>query len=106
MNPPNALHAITVDTGSAANLQQMPDITVYTTVPCPYCSRAKALLAAREISYTEVNLGRDPDGRAELAQRTGLMTFPQIVIDGNTLGGWTELEQADADGTLAELLAG
>lgn len=83
----------------------MADVTVYTTEPCPYCSRAKALLAAREISYTEINLGRDPEGRAELAERTGLMTFPQIVIGGTTVGGWTELEQADRDGTLANLLA-
>jgi len=79
-------------------------VTVYTTIPCPYCTRAKALMDARGIEFEEVNLGRDPDGRAELATRTGLMTFPQIVIDGETLGGWTELESADRDGTLATLV--
>lgn len=84
----------------------MAEVTVYTTDPCPYCSRAKALLSARGIDYSEINLGRDPDGRAELSRMTGLMTFPQIVIDGETLGGWTELEIADRDGSLATLLAG
>ena len=83
----------------------MPSVTVYTTEPCPYCSRAKGLLASREVEYEEVNLARDPEGRAELVDRTGLMTFPQIVIDGQTLGGWTELEAADRSGRLAELLA-
>ena len=82
----------------------MAEVIVYTTEPCPYCSRAKALLAAREVEYEEINLGRDPVGRAELAAKTGLMTFPQIVIDGETVGGWTELQAADANGRLAELL--
>ena len=86
-------------------LNAMAHIQLFTTQPCPYCSRAKALLKAREIPYEEVNLAMDPDGRTELARRTGLMTFPQIVIDGTTLGGWTELEAADSDGSLAALLS-
>ena len=77
---------------------------MYTTEPCSFCSRAKALLDARGIDFSEINLARDPDGRAKLASETGLMTFPQIVIDGATLGGWTELEAADQTGRLAELL--
>jgi glutaredoxin 3 len=83
----------------------MPEVIMYSTEPCPFCSRAKALLNTREIAFEEVNLAKDPDGRAELANRTGLMTFPQIVIDGKTLGGWTELEAADASGHLATLIA-
>jgi len=83
----------------------MPEVIVYSTEPCPYCSRAKALLKAREIDFNEINLARDPDGRAQLAEKTGLMTFPQIVIDGTPLGGWTELEAADSSGRLAELIA-
>lgn len=83
----------------------MAEVIVYTTEPCPYCSRAKALLSARGIEFEEVNLGRDAEGRAELAGRTGLMTFPQIVIGGATLGGWTELEAADRDGSLAGLVS-
>lgn len=81
----------------------MVEVTVYTTEPCPFCSRAKALLQARGIEFSEINLAKDPDGRSELAARTGMMTFPQIVIGGETLGGWTELEAADANGALARL---
>ena len=78
-------------------------MTVYTTEPCGYCRTAKALLAKRGISYEEINLARDPEGRAELVRLTGMMTFPQVVIDGEPLGGYQELVKADRDGQLADL---
>jgi glutaredoxin 3 len=80
-------------------------VTVYTADPCARCGKAKALLARRGIDFTEVNLTKDPVGRAELVRRTGLMTFPQIVIGGATIGGLDDLEAADGDGRLSELLA-
>ncbi|MBF6618874.1 MAG: glutaredoxin 3 [Patulibacter sp.] len=80
-------------------------VTVYTTVACPYCVRAKALLDARGISYEEINLGRDPETRAELAQKTGMMTFPQILVGDQLVGGFDELSAADKSGKLAELTA-
>jgi glutaredoxin 3 len=83
----------------------MKPITVYTTDSCPYCTSAKALLAKREIEYEEINLARDPDGRVKLSELTGMFTFPQIVIDGETLGGFQELVAADRAGRLPELLA-
>lgn len=83
----------------------MPDVTLYTTDRCSRCVTAKALLARRGVSYSEINLTRDPDGRAELTRRTGMITFPQIVIDGETIGGFDELVAADRDGRLRQLLA-
>jgi len=83
----------------------MKNVIVYSTDPCSFCSHAKALLKARGIAYEEVNLGRDPAGRAELVEKTGLMSFPQIVIDGETLGGFRELMEADRAGRLDELKA-
>ncbi|MFA4927092.1 MAG: glutaredoxin 3 [Patulibacter sp.] len=80
-------------------------VTVYTTVACPYCVRAKALLDARGISYDEIHVGREPEARAELAQKTGMMTFPQILIDDELVGGFDELSAADKSGRLAELTA-
>ena len=82
----------------------MKPVTMYTTDHCPFCSSAKSLLAKRKIDYTEINLARDPDGRNELAEKTGMITFPQIVIDGETLGGFQELLAADRAGRLPELL--
>jgi glutaredoxin 3 len=81
----------------------MNRVTVYTTEPCGYCRTAKALLAKRRIPYEEINLSRDPDGRAELVRRTGMMTFPQVVIDGESIGGYQELVRADRAGRLTEL---
>lgn len=83
----------------------MKKVIVYTADPCRRCGRAKALLEAHGVDYEEVNLAKDPDGRAELVRQTGLMTFPQIVIDGKALGGFDDLEAAHADGRLDELLA-
>jgi glutaredoxin 3 len=83
----------------------MTRVTVYTTEPCGFCRTAKALLAARNIPYEEINLAKDPAGRAKLAELTGMMTFPQVVIDGESIGGYQELVQLDRTGGLAELAA-
>lgn len=83
----------------------MRPVTVYTTEMCPFCVSAKKLLAKRNIDYTEINLARDADGRAELSAKTGMFTFPQIVIDGESIGGFQELLAADRAGRLPELLA-
>ena len=80
-------------------------IVVYTADPCARCRNAKALLESRGYSYVEVNLTKDPDGRAELARKTGLMTFPQIVVGDETIGGYDDLQRIDADGRLDALLA-
>jgi glutaredoxin 3 len=82
----------------------MPKITLYTTDACSSCRRAKALLTQRELPFEEVNLSRDPDGRAQLAARTGLMTFPQILVGDETLGGFDALVAADRSGRLRTLL--
>jgi glutaredoxin 3 len=85
----------------------MPDtsqVTLYTTEPCGFCRQAKALLAARGVDYVEVNLVKDPDGRAQLVALTGQMTFPQILVGERAVGGFRELLEADRAGVLEELL--
>ena len=83
----------------------MKQVTLYTTDYCSMCTSAKALLTRRGIAYEEINLARDPDSREELARVTGMVTFPQIVIDGEALGGFDALLAADREGRLGELLA-
>jgi len=77
---------------------------MYTTEPCGFCRVAKALLDKRSVPYHEINLAKDPSGRAELVRFTGMMTFPQVVIDGEPVGGYQELVQADRAGRLDELV--
>jgi glutaredoxin 3 len=80
-------------------------ITVYTTDPCGFCRQAKSLLESRGIDYEEVNLAKDPVGRADLVAITGQMTFPQVLIGKRSIGGFRELLEADRDGLLGDLLA-
>lgn len=80
-------------------------VTLYTTDPCGFCRQAKALLAARGVDYAEVNLAKDPDGRADLVALTGQMTFPQILVGERSIGGFRELIEADREGRLDSLLA-
>ena len=83
----------------------MKPVTVYTTNMCPYCNSAKALLNKRGVEYEEINLARDPDARKLLRDKTGMSTFPQIVIDGTSIGGFDQLLAAARAGRLPELLA-
>jgi glutaredoxin 3 len=83
----------------------MSEVTVYTTEPCPFCARVKGLLKSRGVEFAEINLAKDSGGRAELARTTGMMTFPQVIVDGELLGGFTEVQAAAESGRLDELLA-
>jgi len=80
-------------------------ITLYTTDPCGFCRSAKSLLESRGVSYDEVNLAKDPEGRAALVALTGQMTFPQILVGKRAIGGFRELLEADREGVLDALLA-
>ena len=82
----------------------MAKITVYSTDPCSFCDRAKELLKMRSLDFEEINLAKDSVGRAQLAERTGMISFPQIVIDGEVIGGFRELVQADMSGRLKQLV--
>ncbi len=82
----------------------MSKVTVYSTDPCSFCARVKGLLAARGVEFTEVNLTKDPAGRLELVQRTGMMSFPQVLVDDKLIGGYAELQAAAEEGRLDELL--
>lgn len=84
----------------------MSEVTVYSTDRCPYCARVKGLLAGRGVEFSEVNLSMDPESRVELANKTGMMTFPQVLIDGELVGGFEETQAAAESGRLDELLIG
>lgn len=85
----------------------MPRVTMYTTASCPYCVRAEQLLRARGVADIEfVRVDLEPDRRAEMMQRTGRRTVPQIYIDATHVGGFDELRALDVAGSLAPLLAG
>ena len=84
----------------------MAKITIYTTNLCPYCNRAKALLAHKGMAYDEIDVSYDPAQRAQMTARAnGRRTVPQIFIGGNHVGGCDDLYALDAKGGLDPLLA-
>ena len=76
-------------------------VVLFTTESCTFCVHARSLLTKRGVAFEEVNLGRHPELQDELASVTGLTSFPQIVVDGEPLGGYNELRAADSSGVLA-----
>jgi len=83
----------------------MARIEMYTTAWCGFCVRAKALLQQRGLDFEEIRVDEDPEFRARLLELTGGWTVPQIVIDGQPIGGYSELWQLDRDGGLEQLAA-
>jgi glutaredoxin 3 len=83
----------------------VPDIDIYTTPFCPYCSHAKKLLSNKGVEFTEIDLMRDPGRRQEMLDRAnGGYTVPQIFIDQQHIGGCDELYALDQQGGLDPLL--
>jgi GrxC family glutaredoxin len=80
-------------------------VEMYTTPSCPFCVRAKRLLEARGISFDEIDVAADDTLRAQVMERTGRRTVPQIFIDGRSIGGFEELAALDAAGELKDLSA-
>ncbi|PKQ06841.1 MAG: glutaredoxin 3 [Alphaproteobacteria bacterium HGW-Alphaproteobacteria-11] len=84
----------------------MADVTIYTTLMCPYCYRAKALLGRKGIAFTEIDVGMDVDKRREMmARANGRHTVPQIFIDNVHVGGSDDLQALDRAGKLDAMLA-
>ncbi len=81
----------------------MSEVVLYSTDPCSFCARVKGLLQARGVQFTEINLSKDPAGRAELVNRTGMTTFPQVLVGDELIGGFRELQAAEDSGQLREL---
>lgn len=86
-------------------MEQVARILVYSTRRCGYCVRAKALLEGKQLPYEEILLEDEPDFRLKLHELTGGWTVPQIVIDGEPIGGYTELWRLDKTGELDARLA-
>ena len=83
----------------------MSKIDIYTKPYCPYCERAKALLEQKGAEYNEIVASHDPVLRAEMNERSGRYTYPQIFIDDKHVGGCDDLMALDSRGGLDPLLA-
>jgi len=79
----------------------MAEIELYTTMFCPYCARARALLERKGVGYTEIDIIEEPARGDEMIQRAGGRTsVPQIFINGEHIGGSDELVALNRAGEL------
>ena len=82
-----------------------PTIEIYTQYGCPFCVRAKALLTAKAVPFTEIDVTLDGSKRREMeARKPGARTVPQIFVDDVPLGGCDEIHALDAEGKLDAVL--
>ena len=85
----------------------MSDVLVYSSDHCGFCDRAKGLLQRKGVPYREVEISRsDMGARMKLVELTGRYTVPQILIDGQPIGGFDELRALERSGELDALLNG
>jgi len=81
-----------------------PKVVIYVTDWCPYCIRARSLLASKGIAILEIDVEVVHGAREEMRSRSGRDTVPQIFIGECHVGGCDDLQALEADGRLDELL--
>ena len=82
----------------------MAKITIYSKIPCPYCVAAKNFLIGKNIPFEEIDLTGRQDEIDKIKQETGWRTVPIILINGNLVGGYTDLKALDDEGKLEAML--
>ena len=90
----------------AVGVATASDIKLYTTRFCPYCVRAKMLLDKKGWSYCEIAVDGDYEKRAEMMQKSGRHTVPQIWIGDLHVGGCDDLFRLELAGELDRLVMG
>lgn len=86
-------------------MPRMPRVEIYTIPGCGYCYRAKGLLESKNVEYTEHDVTREPGALERMHGATTGRTFPQIFIDGESIGGCDDLHDLDRRGDLDRKLA-
>ena len=84
----------------------MAKVLMYSTGVCPFCVMVERLLRAKGVQEIEkVRVDLEPARRAEMVDRTGRRTVPQIYVGERHVGGYDDLAALDRAGGLDPLLA-
>ena len=83
----------------------MADVIVYSSAQCPYCVMAKQLLERKGVAYKEIRVDLEPAKREEMMQKSKQRTVPQIFINDQAVGGYTDLLAIDRANKLDQMLA-
>lgn len=84
----------------------MQPVLMYSTAYCPFCIRAKQLLASKDLAFDNIAVDGNPELRREMMEKSGQRTVPQIWVGDYHVGGCDELFALERDGKLDRLLAG
>ena len=87
-----------------AGSRKLAEIILYSTPYCPFCDRAKRLLEHKGVPFTDIGVMGNPELRREMEARSGGYTVPQIIIDGEPIGGSDELIALERAGELDGML--
>jgi glutaredoxin 3 len=83
----------------------MVNVDIYTTPYCPFCIRAKKLLANKKVEFNEIDLSENPDKFEEmLSKSNGARTVPQIFVNGEHIGDCDHIHDLDQKGELDKIL--
>ncbi|PCJ29915.1 MAG: glutaredoxin 3 [Gammaproteobacteria bacterium] len=83
----------------------MAKVEIYSSAHCPYCVMAKQMLDRKGVKYTEIRVDLDPVKRQEMMKKSRQRTVPQIFINNNAIGGYTDLVALNQSKRLDSLLA-
>lgn len=83
----------------------MAKVEIYSSAHCPYCVMAKQLLDRKGVSYNEIRVDLDPAKRQEMMTKSRQRTVPQIFINNEAIGGYTDLVAIEREKRLDALLA-
>ncbi len=81
-----------------------PKVVMYATAWCPFCQRARNLLQRKNVSFEEIDVESAPDARAQMREKSGRTSVPQIFIGERHVGGFDDLSALDRSGELDQLL--
>jgi glutaredoxin 3 len=82
----------------------VPRVLMYCTAACPFCQAAERLLEQKGVAIEKVRVDLEPARRAEMTQKSGRRTVPQIWIGERHVGGCDDLYELERDGELDNLL--
>lgn len=82
----------------------MKKVVIYTKDPCPYCVRAINFMTDKGIPFEEIDLTDRQDEIDRIKNETGWRTVPIIMVDGQLIGGYTDMKALDDEGKLMPLI--
>src|ERR1700761_7839783 len=88
------------DREKTRKMSALADVRIYLTSACPYCVAAKRLLKQKGAAYTEIDVDDRSELRSWLVSASGQRTVPQIFINGQSVGGYSDIAALDQKGKL------